>query len=109
MERKNFNERIQKEYEEFKEKTLELSKEALFEKSFEIDFKTYLTNYLQTEEFVEDEIIKKLLSIEGFIIDELYELYLNTDGLYIYDEMCEELLEEFNDDYFDEDEDGELG
>lgn len=109
MERKNFNERIQKEYEEFKEKTLELSKEELFEKSFEIDFKTYLTNYLQTEEFVEDEIIKKLLSIEGFIIDELYELYLNTDGLYIYDEMCEELLEEFNDDYFDEDEDGELG
>lgn len=109
MERKNFNERIQKEYEEFKEKTLELSKEELFEKSFEIDFKTYLTNYLQTEEFVEDEIIEKLLSIEGFIIDELYELYLNTDGLYIYDEMCEELLEEFNDDYFDEDEDGELG
>lgn len=109
MERKNFNERIQKEYEEFKEKTLELSKEELFEKSFEIDFKTYLTNYLQTEELVEDEVVENLLIIEDSIIDELYELYLITDRLYFYDEVCEELLEEFNDDYFEKDEDGELG
>ena len=110
MERKDFNERIQKEYDEFKTKIIELSKEEIFEKSFEIDFKCYITNYLQNEGIVEDETIDNLSSIEGSILDELYELYLDSDGSYTYDEMCEELLEEFNGDFFEDedDEDGEL-
>ncbi len=107
MERNEFNEKIQKELEDFKTQTLELSKEEILEKAFEIDFKIYLANYLQTEDVVEDETIENLSNIEGSVLDELYDLYLNTDGSYTYDEMCEELLEEFNGEYF-EDEDGEL-
>ncbi len=65
---------------------------------------------MQNEKIVEDETIDNLSSIERSILDELYELYLDSDGSYTYDEMCEELLEEFNGDFFEDedDEDGEL-
>lgn len=50
MERNEFNERIKTEYDEFKAKTLELTKEEIFEKGFEIDLTTFITNYLTSDE-----------------------------------------------------------
>jgi len=56
MERIEFNNRIQKEFEEFKESTLKLTKEEIFENGFEISLKTYLTLHLQDEEITDNEV-----------------------------------------------------
>ncbi len=102
MEKTKFNEKIQKDYEEFKKKTLELSKEEIFEKGFEIDFKTYMTEYLQNEDSdVEEKTIENLSQIEGSTLDVLFDIYLNNDSYYTYDDMCEEILEIFDESYSD--------
>lgn len=106
MERKEFNERIQKEYEDFKERTLELTKEEIFDKGFEIDFKTYMTEYLQNEDgIIEDKTINNLSKFEGLILEEMFNIYLNNDSYYTYEDMCEEILEIFDEENTD---DGEL-
>ena len=105
MERNEFNERIQKEYDEFKESTLKLAPEEIFEKAFEIDFKTYFTSYLQLEESdISDETIENLNSIEGSILDALFEIYLNNDTYYTYGDMCEEILEVFDSEFYGDEE-----
>lgn len=104
MNKNEFNTRIQKDYDEFKNKIIGLSKEEIFEKAFEIDFKTYLSSYLQTDDILENSVIENISTIEGSILDELYTLYLNIDGSYTYDDMCEELINDFNGMFVDDDE-----
>jgi len=97
MERKEFYERIQKEFEEFKTRMITLSPEELFERGFETDFYTYMTSYLlDSEEYISDETIENLCQIEGSVLDYLYDLYLNNDGTYTYDDLCEDILETYN-------------
>ncbi len=100
--RKEFNEKIQKEYKEFKTKILGLSKEEIYERSLEIVFKTHLSNYLQNEEIVDDITVENFNKIDNLTLDALYSLYLNLDNLYYFDDMCDDLLEEFNSDCFDD-------
>lgn len=97
MERKEFYERIQKEFEEFKTHMITLSPEELFERGFETDFYTYMTSYLlDSEEYISDETIENLSVIEGSVLDYLYDLYLNNDGTYTYDDLCDDILETYN-------------
>lgn len=106
MERQTLNERIQKDYEDFKARTLELSKEEIFDAGFEIDFKTYFTEYLQNDaNELSDKIINNLLAIDGSILDELFILYLDNDTYYTYDDMCEEIIGFYE--YDDEDDEQE--
>ena len=97
MERKEFYERIQKDFEEFKARMLKLTPEELFERGFETDFYTYMTSYLlDSEEYISDETIANLSVIEGSVLDYLYDLYLNNDGTYTYDDLCDDILETYN-------------
>lgn len=106
MERQTLNERIQKDYEDFKKSTLELTKEEIFEAGFEIDFKTYFTEYLQNDaNELSDKVINNLLAIDGSILDELFILYLDNDTYYTYDDMCEEIISFYE--YDDEDDDAQ--
>lgn len=93
MERNEFNERIQKEFDDFKAETLDLTKEQIFEKGFEIDFKSYMTEYLQNSESIDNKTCEKLAEIDGTILNVLYEIYCDNDTYYIYEDMCEEIIE----------------
>jgi len=102
--RKEFNERIQKDFEKFKNSTLELNKELIFERGFEIDFKTYMAEYLQNDEITYDELCESLSLIEGSILDELFMIYLNNDSYYTYEDLCEDVLDIFQNNTYSEDE-----
>lgn len=103
MERKEFNERIQKEYDEFKAYMLTLPKEEIFNAGFEIDLKSYLASYLQSEDSpIKQSTIDNLASIDGNVLDYLLDIYLNSDTYYTYDDLCEEILEIFDSEFYDD-------
>jgi len=109
MERTLFNERIQKEFEEFRTETLKLSKEEIFESGYEISLKTYLTYHLQNSELLDDETAEKLNQITGNILDELIDCYINNDGEVSYYDISQEIIDDYLTTYFfdEEDEDTE--
>jgi len=108
MERKEFNNRIQKEFEEFKESTLEQTKDEMFDNSFEISLKTYLTMHLQDEEITDNEVAEKLSLIDGNILDELIDCYINNDGELSYFDISEEVISNYIDiNYFNDEDDEE--
>lgn len=108
MERNEFNERIQQDYNVFKATILQLSKEEIFERGFEIDLKSFLTNYLTSDEIpFKQSTINNLSTVEGSILDELYNIYLINDGYYTYDDLCKEILNIFDGGFY-EDESGEI-
>lgn len=100
MDRKQLIEKINIEYDEFKTNTLNLTKEEIFEKSCEIDFKTNLKEYLTNDDTeIGDTALENLSLIDGSILDELYGVYIESDTYYTYDDICEEILGYFEDSY----------
>lgn len=108
VERQQFNERIQHEFDEFKATTLQFSKEEIFDKGFEIDLKGYITNYLTSEDTpLKQSTIDNLSTIDGNVLDYLCDIYLNNDTYYTYDDLCEEILDIFDSEFFEEESQGE--
>ena len=102
MDRKQLIEKINIEYNEFKANTLSLTKEEIFERSYEIDFKTNLKEYLTNDDTeISDTVLENLSLIDGSILDELYGVYIESDTYYTYDDICEEIVELFDTDYSD--------
>ena len=100
MDRKQLIEKINIEYDEFKANTLNLTKEEIFERSYEIDFKTNLKEYLTNDDTeISDTVLENLSLIDGSILDELYGVYIESDTYYTYDDICEEILGYFEDSY----------
>ena len=95
--RQKFNERVQEEFAQFRNQTLKLSKEEIFEKGFEIDFKTYITQYLTNEETASDKTCEMLNNSQVAILDVLFDIYLNNNTFYTYQDICEEIIELFED------------
>lgn len=93
MNRNEFNERIQNEFEKFRITTLNLTNEEIFEKSFEINFKTEMTEYLQNDDKVDNLTSANLELIEGSILDELFEIYLSNDTDYTDEDLFEKIIE----------------
>ncbi|MEG1752217.1 MAG: hypothetical protein RR247_04120 [Clostridia bacterium] len=95
MNRTEFNKRIQDNFDEFKTQTLNLTKEEIFENSFEINVKDCLAIYLQDEDTLEVDAIEKIMKIDGNIINELYDLCLDyEDGSEFFD-ISEEIVESY--------------
>ncbi len=104
MERNELNKRIQQEFNEFKATTLQFTKEEIFDKGFEIDLKTYLTNYLTSDETpLRQTTINNLATVEGSILDALLEIYLNSDTYYTYEDLSEEILDIFDSEFYEDD------
>lgn len=102
MDRKQLIEKINIEYDEFKANTLNLTKEEIFERSYEIDFKTNLKEYLTNDDTeISDTVLENLSLIDGSILDELYGVYVESDTYYTFDDICEEILGYFEDSYDD--------
>lgn len=102
MDRKQLIEKINIEYDEFKANTLNLAKEEIFERSYEIDFKTNLKEYLTNDDTeISDTVLENLSLIDGSILDELYGVYVESDTYYTFDDICEEILGYFEDSYDD--------
>lgn len=102
MDRKQLIEKINIEYDEFKANTLNLTKEEIFERSYEIDFKTNLKEYLTNDDTeISDTVLENLSLIDGSILDELYGVYIESDTYYTFDDICEEILGYFEDSYDD--------
>lgn len=100
MERKELIKRINEEYEIFKSDILNKSKEEIFERSDEINFKKNMREYLLNEDNeLTDNTIENLSEINSAILDELYEVYLNTDTYYTFDDLCEEITGYYEEDY----------
>lgn len=100
MDRKQLIEKINIEYDEFKANTLNLAKEEIFERSYEIDFKTNLKEYLTNDDTeISDTVLENLSLIDGSILDELYGVYIESDTYYTFDDICEEILGYFEDSY----------
>jgi len=100
MDRKQLIEKINIEYDEFKANTLNLTKEEIFERSYEIDFKTNLKEYLTNDDTeISDIVLENLSLIDGSILDELYGVYIESDTYYTYDDICEEIVGYFEDSY----------
>lgn len=92
MDRKQLIEKINIEYDEFKANTLNLTKEEIFNRSAEIDFKTNLKEYLTNDDNeISDTVLENLSLIDGSILDELYGVYVESDTYYTFDDICEEL------------------
>lgn len=103
MERNKLIERINEEYEIFESDILNKSNEEIFERSDEINFKKNVREYLLNEDNeLSEETIQNLSEIDGAILDELYEVYLNTDTYYTFDDLCEEILGYYEEEYDDE-------
>lgn len=102
MDRKQLIEKINIEYDEFKANTLNLTKEEIFNRSAEIDFKTNLKEYLTNDDTeIGDTALENLSLIDGSILDELYGVYVESDTYYTFDDICEEILGYFEDSYDD--------
>lgn len=100
MKRNELIKRINEEYEIFKSDILNKSKEEIFERSDEINFKKNMREYLLNEDNeLTDNTIENLSEINGAILDELYEVYLNTDTYYTFDDLCEEIIGYYEEDY----------
>lgn len=102
MERNELKQKINEEYEVFKNYILEQPKEEIFNRSAEIDFKTNLKEYLTNDDNeISDTVLENLSLIDGSILDELYGVYIESDTYYTYDDICEEIVELFDTDYSD--------
>lgn len=102
MERKELIQKINEEYEVFRKYILDLSKEEIFDRSVEIDFKNNVKEFLTNEDNeISDTTLKNLSLIDGSILDELYGVYIESDTYYTYDDICEEIIELFDIDYSD--------
>lgn len=102
MKRNELIKRINEEYEIFKSDILNKSKEEIFERSDEINFKKNMREYLLNEDNeLTDNTIENLSEINSAILDELYEVYLNTDTYYTFDDLCEEIIGYYEEDYDD--------
>lgn len=93
--RKEFNERITKEYDEFVNETLQLDSKEIFEKSFEISFKKTMTTSLTDDYFVEDETAEQIDDIKSNVLNLLFELYDDDEGVFILDDIIQEVIEDF--------------
>lgn len=101
--RSEFNQKIQQEFEDFKELTMDLSKAEVFEIAHEIYFKNVLSEYLINNDFVSDEVAEKLNNIDDDILDFIYELYsysYDEYGFEVY-EIIDELIYEFENEFDD--------
>lgn len=102
MERNELKQKINEEYEVFKNYILEQPKEEIFNRSAEIDFKTNIKEYLTNDDTeIGDTALENLSLIDGSILDELYGVYIESDTYYTYDDICEEIVELFDTDYLD--------
>jgi hypothetical protein len=102
MERNELKQKINEEYEVFKNYILEQPKEEIFNRSAEIDFKTNIKEYLTNDDTeIGETALENLSLIDGSILDELYGVYIESDTYYIYDDICEEIVELFDTDYSD--------
>ena len=102
MERNELKQRINEEYEVFKNYILEQPKEEIFNRSAEIDFKTNIKEYLTNDDTeIGETALENLSLIDGSILDELYGVYIESDTYYTYDDICEEIVELFDTDYSD--------
>lgn len=102
MERNELKQKINEEYEVFKNYILEQPKEEIFNRSAEIDFKTNIKEYLTNDDTeIGDTALENLSLIDGSILDELYGVYIESDTYYTYDDICEEVVELFDTDYSD--------
>ena len=100
MERKELIQKINEEYEVFRKYILDLSKEEIFNRSVEIDFKNNVKEFLTNEDNeIGDTVLENLSLIDGSILDELYSVYIESDTYYTYDDICEEIVELFDTDY----------
>ena len=93
--RKEFNERITKEYNDFLNETLHLDNKEIFDKSFEISFKKAIAINLTDDYFVEDETAEQINNIESNVLDLLFELYDDEEGVFILDEIIQEVIDDF--------------
>lgn len=102
MERNELKQKINEEYEVFKNYILEQPKEEIFNRSAEIDFKTNIKEYLTNDDTeIGETALENLSLLDGSILDELYGVYIESDTYYTYDDMCEEIVELFDTDYSD--------
>ena len=102
MERNELKQKINEEYEVFKNYILEQPKEEIFNRSAEIDFKTNIKEYLTNDDTeIGETAIENLSLIDGSILDELYGVYIESDTYYTYDDICKEIVELFDTDYSD--------
>ena len=102
MERNELKQKINEEYEVFKNYILEQPKEEIFNRSAEIDFKTNIKEYLTNDDTeIGETALENLSLIDGSILDELYGFYIESDTYYTYDDICEEIVELFDTDYSD--------
>lgn len=93
MKRNELIKRINEEYEIFKSDILNKSKEEIFERSDEINFKKNMREYLLNEDNeLTDNTIENLSEINSAILDELYEVYLNTDTYYTFETFAKKSL-----------------
>ena len=93
--RKEFNERITKEYNDFVNETLQLDSKEIFEKSFEISFKKTMTTSLTDDYFVEDETAEQIDDIKSNVLNLLFDLYDDDEGVFILDDIIQEVIEDF--------------
>ena len=92
MNRQEFNERIQKEFEKFRVSTLNLTQDEIFENSSEIAIKAFLTMHLQDEETVSDKVAETLNEIEGGVLDILYLNYIENNGDFVFYDLSEDII-----------------
>ena len=102
MERNELKQKINEEYEVFKNYIFEQPKEEIFNRSAEIDFKTNIKEYLTNDDTeIGETALENLSLIDGSILNELYGVYIESDTYYTYDDICEEIVELFDTDYSD--------
>lgn len=94
--RKDFNKRVQGEYEEFLKQTLKLEKQDIYNKAFEIFFKTRITESLQEILIVDNDVAEFIDNLVGENILELfYTLQDEEEGRYTFDFVVDDILDEF--------------
>lgn len=102
MEKNEFIERINNEYESFKRDLLNKTKEEIFDSSYEIEFKTNMREYLLNEDNeTSDDIIKNLFEIDGSILDALFDIYLHCDTYYTFNDIGEEVIDYYEENFED--------
>ncbi len=95
MTKNEFTKKIQQNFEEFKQQTLLLSKEKIFEKSTEILFKSFLNEYLQDSIVLDKKLFDLAEGTDISFLDVFYNIFKENELEYFILDLCDEIITDY--------------
>lgn len=89
--KEQFKNKVIKEHDDYKKAVLDLNKDEVYDRAFEIVVKNYIKDYLLENEEFTDEQLEKMNGIDN-LIEYIFEYFLENGEYLEFDDLCEECI-----------------